>query len=350
MGKFIKSLLGVLVLGAVAAALLYFFDLTQPSEVMEVLEEEEGAGQESEPQAFSIETLIDAQYPGSDLFLEQTLSDGPNYTRSVVSYASEGLKIYALLTVPKVDKPAGGFPAIVMNHGSVPPDEYSTPERYKGYVAYFARRGYVVLKPDYRGHGHSEGVPLSSYYDPGYVTDVLNAVSSLQRHPDVNAEKIGMWGHSSGGHITTVAMIVNPKIKAGVIWAGLTASYDETFVEWRAHRRRLGSSSSSTASPYRRQSQVLEEKYGSISQATEFWRGVTPFNYFSRILHPLQLHHGTADNIVPLKYAEYFLGKLLAAGRVAELFTYPGADHNLSGSAFAPAMARSVEFFDQHLK
>ncbi len=85
MGKFIKSLLGVLVLGAVAAALLYFFDLTQPSEVMEVLEEEEGAGQESEPQAFSIETLIDAQYPGSDLFLEQTLSDGPNYTRSVGS-------------------------------------------------------------------------------------------------------------------------------------------------------------------------------------------------------------------------------------------------------------------------
>lgn len=40
------------------------------------------------------------------------------------------------------------------------------------------------------------------------------------------------------------------------------------------------------------------------------------------------------------------------AGKNVKLYTYTGtgADHSLSGSAFIPAMARSVEFFDKHLK
>lgn len=151
------------------------------------------------------------------------------------------------------------------------------------------------------------------------------------------------------GHITTVAMIVNKQIKAGVIWAGLIASYDETFVEWRAHRRRIGSASSGTASPYRTQSQVLEEKYWPISKDSEFWQVMNPYDHFSEIASPIELHHGTADNIVPLKFAEYFQSKLKEAGKNVELHVYQGANHNLSGSAFGPAMARSVGFFQDHL-
>lgn len=345
-----QTILAVVIFGALGFAVLIYFNQDQPAEEISILNDDELAGQESELNPFSIEALMEGQYPGSVLIVEQALPDGSNYRQSIVSYRSEGLKIYTLLTVPKAEQPAAGFPAIVLNHGSVSPEQYSTAERYKDYVAYFARRGYVVLKPDYRGHGNSEGEAQSSYYHPGHVIDVLNAFSSLQKHPDVNPSKIGMWGHSSGGHITTVAMIVNPQIKAGVIWAGLVASYDETFALWRAHRRRIGSPSPGTASPYRRQSQLLEEKYGPISQASEFWRALSPYNHFSEISSPMELHHGTADNIVPLKFAEYFKAKLEEAGKPVTLHVYEGADHNLSGSAFGAAMAKSVEFFNKHLK
>ncbi|MDP3740818.1 MAG: alpha/beta hydrolase [bacterium] len=316
---------------------------------LEIIDDEQ-AGSVETTNPFSIKSLMEGQYPGSDLVVEQTLSDGSNYRQQIVSYKSEGLKIFALLTIPKSEKPAGGFPVIVLNHGSVLPDEYSTAERYRDYVAYFAKRGYMVLKSDYRGHANSEGEANSSYYHPGYVIDVLSAVASVQKHPDANSQKIGMWGHSSGGHITTVAMIANPDIKAGVIWGGLVASYDETFLQWRTHRRSIGSGSAPSASPYRRQSQILEEKYGPISSGSEFWQGMNPYNHLSEITSPIELHHGASDNIVPMRFIEYFKENLEKAQKSVKLYTYEGGDHNLSGAAFSPAMSNSVKFFDQYLK
>ncbi|MBI2025965.1 MAG: hypothetical protein HYT06_01140, partial [Candidatus Levybacteria bacterium] len=83
-------------------------------------------GLELESHPLSIETMRSGDYPGSDIVIEQTLSPGSNYNRSIVSYKSEGLKIYALLTVPLGDPAAGGWPVIVFNHGFIPPAEYQT--------------------------------------------------------------------------------------------------------------------------------------------------------------------------------------------------------------------------------
>ncbi len=65
-------------------------------------------------------------YPGSLISIERTLEPGANYQRYYAYYLSEGLKIYALLTVPNGERPAGGWPAIVFNHGYIPPDQYRT--------------------------------------------------------------------------------------------------------------------------------------------------------------------------------------------------------------------------------
>src|SRR4030067_2115071 len=54
----------------------------------------------SKPFSLSIEALREGNYPGSDFVIEDTLAPGSNYQRYLVSYLSEGLKIYALLTVP----------------------------------------------------------------------------------------------------------------------------------------------------------------------------------------------------------------------------------------------------------
>ena len=150
-------------------------------------------------QPISIQALRAREYPGSALTRVRTLSRGANYTRQIVSYQSDGLKIYALLTVPDGPPPAGGWPAIVFNHGYIPPAEYRTTERYVAYQDAFARNGFVTLKSDYRGHGDSEGTPGGGYNDPGYTVDVLNAATSLKKDPRVNAKRLGLWGHSMGG-------------------------------------------------------------------------------------------------------------------------------------------------------
>ncbi|MCJ7514296.1 MAG: dienelactone hydrolase family protein [Anaerolineales bacterium] len=64
---------------------------------------------------------------------------------------------------------------------------------------------------------------------------------------------------------------------------------------------------------------------------------------------PVQLHHGTADTSVPHEFSEALYQQVLEAGKEAELYLYPGADHNLS-APFSLAMQRTIQFFDRTLK
>ena len=157
------------------------------------------------------------EYPGSEIVIEATLERGSNYNRYIASYQSEGLNIYALLTVPMGERPASGWPVVVFNHGYIPPEQYRTTERYVAYVDGFARNGYIVFRSDYRGRGSSEGEARGGYGTPDYTVDVLNAVAAVRNHPDADPDRIGMWGHSMGGHITLRSMVASKGIKAGVI-------------------------------------------------------------------------------------------------------------------------------------
>ena len=114
-----------------------------------------------------IEVMRTQEYPGSEIVFEETLEDGANYDRYIISYQSEGNKIYALFTVPYGEPPDSGWPVIIFNHGYIPPEVYRTTERYVNYVDVLARNGYIVFRSDYRGHGNSEGEPKSSYQSPG---------------------------------------------------------------------------------------------------------------------------------------------------------------------------------------
>ena len=292
----------------------------------------------------TIESLRNGQYPGSDIVIEQTLESNSNYNRYVASYKSEGLKIYALLTVPKTQKPQDGWPTVVFNHGYIQPSQYKTTEKYVAYVDGFATNEFIVFKPDFRGHGTSEGEASGAYGSSAYTIDILNAVASLKKFDDANPNRIGMWGHSMGGHITLKSMVVSKDIKAAVIWAGVVGSYRDLLNNWR----RTSFSPPPLPSGARRWRQALIEKYGDPEQNPAFWDSISANSYLADIAGPLQLHHGTADNSVPVEFSKKLKEQMDSAGKEAELYLYQGDDHNLSGN-FSTAMQRSVVFFKKHL-
>jgi len=273
---------------------------------------------------FTIAALRQGTYPGSDITVVGEFERGSNYRRYDVTYLSEGLTIYGLLTIPDGAPPAGGWPGIVFLHGYIPPDEYHTGVRYKAYVDRIARADYVVLMPDLRGHDRSEGAPISGNNDRGYTVDALNAVAALQGHPQVDADRIGMWGHSMGGGLALRAMVVSDQIKAGVIWAGVVAPYPAPLERWP------------------------RPIVGAVDTPA-FWAAISPNSYLADLSGPLQLHHGTADDSVPIAWSEGLVAELQAAGQPYEYWTYEGDDHNLAAN-IPLAMERSVAFFDAWVK
>ncbi len=297
------------------------------------------------PNPMSITFMRAGSYPGSEIVIEKELAIGSNYRRYYAYYLSEGLKIYGLLTIPNGEMPQGGWPAIVFNHGYIHPDVYKTTERYIAYVDLLARAGYIIFRIDYRGHDRSEGEASGAYGSPGYTIDVLNAVAALKKHPQVNPEKIGMWGHSMGGFLTLRAMVILKEIKVGVIWAGVVASYPEMYYNWH-HSGSFTPSPGSRSAGWRT---GWVDLYGAPDQNSEFWASISANSYLADLSGPIQLHHGTADQDVPLDFSIRLAEQARAAGKTVELFTYEGDNHNISKN-FNTAMQRTIAFFDRYLK
>lgn len=305
----------------------------------------------TEPNPLMISEMRKLSYPGSDLVIEQTLPAVAAYSRYIVSYKSDGLKIRSYFTVPRGKKPATGWPVVIFNHGFIPPDVYRTTERYIAYQDAFARNGYIVLRSDYRGHDKSEGDSAGGYGTPAYTVDVLNGLGAVRRFADADVNRIGMWGHSMGGHITLRAMVVDKGIRAGVIWAGVVASYADMMSKWRRPQSERPTPPPNEEVPERarRWRQTLVEKYGQPDENPTFWNAISPISYVNEISGPVQIHHGTADTSVPLVFSDSLADALKAQAKPYEYFIYQGDNHNLSRN-LGLALRRSVAYFDKYVK
>ncbi len=304
----------------------------------------------------SIEYLRSLDISGNDIIIEQTLSNGSNYKKYVASYLSDGYKIYGLLTVPTTEVPEGGFPAIVFNHGYIPPQDYSTQTRYVAYVDYLAKNGFVVFKIDFRGHGDSEGYASGSYFANAYTIDAISAVNSLQKFENVDPQKIGMWGHSMSGNVTLRSMLVSENIKAGVIWGGAVYSYKD-FKEYgisdNSYSRNPRPTPPPTADKSREQSteiQKIRDPNQQVDFESDFWKSISLTENLQYLNAPIQLDHAVNDNVVSVKYSEDLEKALKGANKQVELFTYQGGGHNIDSPYFEAAMKNTVRFFKDNLK
>jgi dipeptidyl aminopeptidase/acylaminoacyl peptidase len=93
----------------------------------------------------------------------------------------------------------------------------------------------------------------------------------------------------------------------------------------------------------------LFEVYGSPEENPEFWASISPNSYLSDLSGPIQLHHGTADDSVPVEFSETLNAQIQEVGKSVELHTYEDDNHNISNN-FGTAMARSIQFFNTYVK
>ena len=94
---------------------------------------------------------------------------------------------------------------------------------------------------------------------------------------------------------------------------------------------------------------ALEQEYGSVESNPAFWNSISANAYLRDLDGPIQLHHATTDEEVPLAFSEMLYTEMQEANQTVEFFTYEGDNHNISNN-FTTAMGRTVEFFDRYLK
>ncbi len=291
----------------------------------------------------SIAAMRAGSYPGSDLTVDQQLDAGSNYQRYYVFYLSQGLKIYALLTLPNGPTPAGGWPGIIFAHDYMRPAQYRTTESFAADVDRLATAGYIVFDPDYRGYGHSEGGdPQGAYGGPGYEIDLLNAISSLERFPQANPKKLGIWGQSMGGFLALRAMVISKDLKAGVIWNGVVAAYPDLLSNWPV----------GPATPPVNARNWMEDwpaQFGDPTESPAFWDSISANAFLSDLSGPLQLQMTLDDQQVPPQFSAILAQQIEAVGGEVEMYSYQNDDHDISAN-FSTAMDRTVAFFNKYLK
>lgn len=284
-------------------------------------------------------------YAASTLTEVRSDGDQGGYVNTVVSFVSDGLTEYALMSTPDGRRPAAGWPVIIVCHGYIDPRTYRTDDAsYAQFIAAFARAGYLVLKPDYRGHGHSQGVPEGGYLSPAYTYDVLNLVSTLRADPRVDPSRIGLYGHSLGGYEALRAMVVSPDIRAVTFMAGVLGSVNDIFYNWPQPPQ-------PTAPPPPIQQQIARSVIatnGTPQTEPNFWSSTSPINYLTDITTAVQINMDVGDSEVPKLFSDHLDNALVAAGKIVQYINYPGDDHQFTANRSA-VLANMVAFFRAHL-
>ena len=117
-------------------------------------------------------------------------------TRSEVAFMADGNEeLGAWLYLP--ESKASHNPAITMVHGYAAVKEHGLAK----FAEAFADAGFVVLLHDHRTFGISGGEPRQDVDPWRQVADWRRAISYLQSRPEVDPDRIGLWGTSyAGGH------------------------------------------------------------------------------------------------------------------------------------------------------
>ncbi|MFC4453201.1 alpha/beta hydrolase family protein [Deinococcus sonorensis] len=132
------------------------------------------------------------------------------------SFRVGGQRVYGMLHVPDTERPAHGFPSVLMLHGFT--GQRVEPHRlFVLFSRYLAQLGVASLRIDFRGSGESEG-DFSEMTVSREVEDAVAAFEYLRDQPDIDPERAMLHGFSMGG---MVAALASPQVRPHrlALWA-----------------------------------------------------------------------------------------------------------------------------------
>lgn len=344
MKKIVFISLGLIIIAAVG--FYYFLSLKQPLLISPILK---SIPKPKPLLAYTFDNLRQTTFPETEISVGRTLNTTTSSLSQMFYFSvpekpnSTTLKkVSGVINLPT--KP-GTYPVIVMFRGFAPKETYQSGIGTQPSAKVLASQGFITIAPDFLGYGQSDE-PSENGFE-GRLQTYSTALSLLSSLPTLNTgleasysgkikadpDKIGIWGHSNGGHIALSTLAISGVTYPTVLWAPVSKSFPYSILYYTDEFDDQGKA-------LRKDLARFEEDYD-----TETF---SPAKYYSWIKAPLQIHQGTADQEVPVWWSDELVDTLEKNEVDVTYFTYPGADHNLQPNGWTPAVSREIDFFNKY--
>lgn len=194
---------------------------------------------------------------------------------------------------------------------------------------YMAQQGYVVFTLDNRGsdaRGKKFCDVTHRNLGVNEMADQMKGVAFLKSKSFVDADKIGVFGWSFGGFMTTSLLTSQPDtFKVGVAGGPV--------IDWKYYEVMYG------------------ERYMDTPQDNpEGYAKASLLDKVKNLKGRLLVIHGAQDPVVVQQHSMNFIEASIKGGKQVDYFLYPNHEHNVSGRDRIHMYAKIADYFDVHLK
>ena len=243
--------------------------------------------------------------------------------------ADDGTTLYGRLLLPAEAPASGKIPLIVNIYGGPaaqmvrkgPPDPFDE---------ILSRKGFAIFAVDNRGTpGRDRKFQTAIRHEFGAIElkDQLTALDQLLgQYPQLDKDRVAIWGWSNGGSMTLYAMTHSQRFRAGVAVAPVTdqLNYDSIYTE-----RYMG---------------LLNDDKAGYEQS-DVTRSA------DKLHGALLLVHGTSDDNVHFQNSVQMINALIDAGKQFRLMIYPNKTHSIAGKdARVHLFTMIVDHFEREMK
>lgn len=194
---------------------------------------------------------------------------------------------------------------------------------------YMAQQGFVVFTLDNRGsdsRGRDFEQVIHRSLGQNEMADQMQGVAYLKTKNFVDTDKIGVYGWSFGGFMTTSLLLTHPDVfKVGVAGGPV--------MDWKWYEIMYG------------------ERYMDTPQENpEGYALTSTLDKAKNLKGRLLIIHGAQDPVVVQQHSMEFIEACIKAGKQVDYFLYPTHEHNVSGKDRVHLNEKIADYFIQHLK
>ncbi len=223
----------------------------------------------------------------------------------------DGGGMQATLIKPPDFDPKKRYP--VLCHVYSGPGAPQVADRWRGSTGMWhqlmAQHGYCIWVCDNRSAAHDIGQawPIHKRLGEHELRDIEDGLDWLCKKPWIDPQRIGIWGWSYGGYMTSYALTHSTRFRAGIAGAPVT--------DWRNYDA------------------IYTERYmGLLQQNADGYHNSSAVEAAERIHGRLLLIHGTKDDNVHLANTLQLAYALQKAGKPFEMMVYPKSRHGVGNS------------------